>query len=93
MVNYAWSKRMRAKQYKRRHKPRRTLGKVNAGIRIRNDNMVEMKRLHRGSARMKYNYGNPEAKYPMNLRGIGRYTKKVMQGRGKRGNLRGRNEL
>lgn len=62
-MKYAHSRRIRQKQYKRRHvKPRRTLGRVNPGIRMKNDNMVYMKQLHRGP-RSNYQlygrHGNP----------------------------------
>lgn len=72
MVNYAWSRRIRRKQYKRRHRitgNTRSRSVVNPGIRIRNDNMVYMKRLHRGPGQMKYNFGNPTSSNTGYLRG------------------------
>lgn len=57
----------------RKPKPIKSNTNVNAGYAIRRDNMVYMKQLHRGKTKMKYNYGNPPTKYPMNLRGFGKY--------------------
>lgn len=51
-------------------KRKKTLMKdVNPGYRASRDNMVWMKRLHRGKSFMKYNYGNPTSSNTGYLRG------------------------